>query len=848
MRVLVVLLALSGCCLGQLSVKIPGDIVLGGLFPVHEKGEKSPCGPKVYNRGVQRLEAMLWAVDRINADHHLLPTIRLGVNILDTCSRDTYALNRSLEFIRGSLNNMDVSAFECNDRRPPRIRSNSTGPVFGVVGGSYSSVSLQVANLLRLFHIPQISPASTAKALSDKTRFDYFARTVPPDTFQAIALVDIVKSLNWSYVSTVYSEGSYGEYGIEVFHREAQERNVCIAAAEKVPSAADERVFESILGKLLKKQNAKGVVLFTRAEDARGLLSASKRMQTSLYWIASDGWGKQQKLVESLEEVAEGAITVELQSEHMPGFDEYMMSLTPDNNHRNPWFDEYWQDTFGCVLPQYANAENIDVEICSSDLRLSEKVGYEQESKVQFVVDAVYAFAYALHNLHKDLCRSKDRVCHTMALYDGGDFYRNYLLNVAFTDLANSEVKFDSQGDGLARYDILNYQKLPNTSGYHYKVVGKWFHSLELNIDELVWNRGLDVIPTSACSLPCAVGMIKMQQGDTCCWICDKCEEYEFVYDEFTCRDCGPGRWPYPDKLSCFDLPLQYMRWDSLFAIVPAAISCLGIILTLGVMILFIRNNDTPLVKASGRELSYLLLAGILLCYLNTFALLVKPTTASCILQRFGVGGGFSIIYGALLTKTNRISRIFDSAAKSAKRPDFISPKSQLIITCTFIGVQVLFTAVWLLVETPGTRHYYPDRTQVILKCKIHDSSFLISQVYNMLLITICTVYAVKTRKIPENFNESKFIGFTMYTTCIIWLAFIPIYFGTGNSYEIQVTTLCVAISLSASVALVCLYSPKIYIIVFHPDKNVRKLTMNSATYRKAPTSSTSANHAETFL
>lgn len=64
--------------------------------------------------------------------------------------------------------------------------------------------------------------------------------------------------------------------------------------------------------------------------------------------------------------------------------------------------------------------------------------------------------------------------------------------------------------------------------------------------------------------------------------------------------------------------------------------------------------------------------------------------------------------------------------------------------------------------------------------------SFLFSQLYNMILITICTVYAIKTRKIPENFNESKFIGFTMYTTCIIWLAFIPIYFGTGNSYEVR--------------------------------------------------------------
>ena len=65
-------------------------------------------------------------------------------------------------------------------------------------------------------------------------------------------------------------------------------------------------------------------------------------------------------------------------------------------------------------------------------------------------------------------------------------------------------------------------------------------------------------------------------------------------------------------------------------------------------------------------------------------------------------------------------------------------------------------------------------------------TSLLFTQVYNMILISVCTFYAVKTRKVPENFNEAKFIGFTMYTTCVIWLAFIPIYFGTGNSFEVS--------------------------------------------------------------
>lgn len=178
-------------------------------------------------------------------------------------------------------------------------------------------------------------------------------------------------------------------------------------------------------------------------------------------------------------------------------------------------------------------------------------------------------------------------------------------------------------------------------------------------------------------------------QGDTCCWICDKCEDYEYVHDEFSCQDCGPGRWPYDDKLSCYSLELKYMRWDSAFALVPIAISCLGIILTLMVIGLFIKNNDTPLVRASGRELSYMLLFGIMVCFMNTFVLIARPTTASCTAQRFGVGVGFSIIYSALLTKTNRISRIFDSASRSAQRPGYISPKSQVFITITLIAVQV---------------------------------------------------------------------------------------------------------------------------------------------------------------
>lgn len=187
------------------------------------------------------------------------------------------------------------------------------------------------------------------------------------------------------------------------------------------------------------------------------------------------------------------------------------------------------------------------------------------------------------------------------------------------------------------------------------------------------------------------MGEIKiMQQGDHCCWICNPCKDQEYVIGEFTCKKCPDGWWPHQDnKSGCYQLPEQYMRWDSVFAIVPVSISVLGILLTLFVIWTFVKYMETPIVKASGRELSFILLGGILLSFLMSFILLAKPSLIICSLQRFGVGFGFSIIYGALLTKTNRISRIFESARRSARRPSFISPKSQVIICMIFVSIQV---------------------------------------------------------------------------------------------------------------------------------------------------------------
>ena len=175
--------------------------------------------------------------------------------------------------------------------------------------------------------------------------------------------------------------------------------------------------------------------------------------------------------------------------------------------------------------------------------------------------------------------------------------------------------------------------------------------------------------------------------------------------------------------------PAHAARWSSPLAIAPTIMVHPGILLTLLVVALFVRHVSTPIVKASGRAPSYTLHFVILLYYANTSLLLTKPGAAVCALKRIGVGTGFAIIYSALFTKTNRITRILDSAHRSARRPPLIGPRSTL---ADRHRVAAGWRAAagddrrWRMVEHPGVRSPLTTQQEVIRKCNIRDTSVLL--------------------------------------------------------------------------------------------------------------------------
>ncbi|KAI4531294.1 hypothetical protein MG293_019152 [Ovis ammon polii] len=901
------------------SIRIDGDITLGGLFPVHGRGsEGKACGELKKEKGIHRLEAMLFALDRINNDPDLLPNITLGARILDTCSRDTHALEQSLTFVQ-ALIEKDGTEVRCGSGGPPIITKPER--VVGVIGASGSSVSIMVANILRLFKgqellicnsigakcfakllkqlkatgakkgprvlcsalsqrqgsdgaagpgpremephgavfitdpcslswapqaigvqrlsrrakpIPQISYASTAPDLSDNSRYDFFSRVVPSDTYQAQAMVDIVRALKWNYVSTLASEGSYGESGVEAFMQKSREDGgVCIAQSVKIPREPKPGEFDKIIRRLLETSNARAVIIFANEDDIRRVLEAARKANQTghFFWMGSDSWGSKIAPVLHLEEVAEGAVTILPKRMSVRGFDRYFSSRTLDNNRRNIWFAEFWEDNFHCKLSRHALKKGSHVKKCTNRERIGQDSAYEQEGKVQFVIDAVYAMGHALHAMHRDLCPGRVGLCPRMDPVDGTQLLK-YIRNVNFSGIAGNPVTFNENGDAPGRYDIYQYQ-LRNGSA-EYKVIGSWTDHLHLRIERMLWPGSGQQLPRSVCSLPCQPGERKKTvKGMPCCWHCEPCTGYQYQVDRYTCKTCPYDMRPTENRTGCRPIPIIKLEWGSPWAVLPLFLAVAGIAATLFVVVTFVRYNDTPIVKASGRELSYVLLAGIFLCYATTFLMIAEPDLGTCSLRRVFLGLGMSISYAALLTKTNRIYRIFEQGKRSVSAPRFISPASQLAITFSLISLQLLGICVWFVVDPSHSVVDFQDQRTLdprfargVLKCDISDLSLICLLGYSMLLMVTCTVYAIKTRGVPETFNEAKPIGFTMYTTCIVWLAFIPIFFGTSQSADklyIQTTTLTVSVSLSASVSLGMLYMPKVYIILFHPEQNVPK-------------------------
>jgi hypothetical protein len=544
----------------------PGDIRLVGFFPIHKSGHQglngSPCGEIQKEDGIQPLEAMLFTLDEINSKEDLLPGINLGALAVDSCDNPIHAADTALPLLKGFMRRevgFISEETKCGGNRSDQWDCDDN--IVGVIGPQTSAVSLEIASLGRLFHIPLVSYLSTSVTLCQRDKFPNFFRTVPSDKHQAKVIVELLRQFHWNYASFVHSDSEYGTTGYQLVKQAVEKsKEICLAD----PITIYNRQFEKgdyirVVKTLLYGENSHNkteldhqapvkphvVIVFADRVPAGKLLQAAKDfgVNDQLLWIGSDAWASRESVVEDREEFVEGAIAIQPLRRMLPNYNEYFSNLMSGYNERNPWFQEY--------LEVYHN--------CSNDGKCkdNQKTPFRQPLYIHFVRDAVYAFAHALHNLHVDVCGSfQNRLCPEFKKRVFTDL-RDYLSKVNFQDVEGKTFRFYghndsySQGtsphDGPPRYSVINFAKVPArgnlASSYDWTNVGTYYDGQIKDIDMGFFNSNAPRHSMKDCGRrKCLQHEIKIPEtDDKCCWHCVPCGPFKYRITEYECRQCKMG-------------------------------------------------------------------------------------------------------------------------------------------------------------------------------------------------------------------------------------------------------------------------------------------------------------------
>ncbi|XP_075330480.1 extracellular calcium-sensing receptor-like [Odontesthes bonariensis] len=822
----------SAKCNLQGTARLPafledGDYVIGGVFSIHfnmhtaihnytTMPEPPRCTGSINRRELRFSRAMIFAITEINNSTELLPGIRLGYQIHDSCASVPVAVHVTFQLLNGQ-----DPVFQTGEN------CSRSGMVMGVVGESGSTPSISISRIIGSFNVPQVSHFATCACLSDKQQYPTFFRTIPSDQFQAEALANLVKHFGWTWIGAVRSDSDYGNNGMASFLEAAHREGICVEYSESFfrtnPRSKIKRVAD-----VIRRSTAMVIVAFTASGEMRVLLEELARdPPPPRQWIGSESWVTDQNLLRF--DFCAGAIGFGIQKSVIPGLRDFLLDLSPSEVAASPLLTEFWEDTFNCRLGKSEN-------VCdgTEDIKML-KNPYTETSQFRItnmVYKAVYAIAHAIHNA----------VCQETNLTTRCDKHSRLESKQVLTELKKVnfsqngyDVSFDANGDPVAFYELVNWQK---TEGGVIELVTVGYYDASLPMGQefrinrnLSWMEGGTRVPVSVCTESCPAGTRKvLQKGKPiCCYDCIPCPEGEIsnATDSPDCIPCPREFWPNAKRNVCFPKPVEFLSFDEVLSIILAVFSVGGACLAIITAAVFFRHRTTPIVRANNSELSFLLLFSLTLCFLCSLTFIGTPSDWSCMLRHTAFGITFVLCISCVLGKTIVVLMAFKATLPGSNMMKWFGPPQQRMTVVFFTFIQVLICTVWLVLSPPfAMNNLTTYKEKIILECALGSAiGFWAVLGYIGLLAVFCFVLAVLARKLPDNFNEAKLITFSMLIFCAVWITFIPAYVSSPGKFTVAVEIF--AILASSFGLILCIFAPKCFIILFQPEKNTKKYLMN---------------------
>ncbi|XP_035984800.1 extracellular calcium-sensing receptor-like isoform X2 [Fundulus heteroclitus] len=738
---------------------------------------------------------MLFAIEEINNSTEILPGMSLGYYIYDTCGSIARSVKVALALTNDNNNVSSTSESLC-------VRS---AQVRGIMGETSSSPSTAIATVIGPFNIPMISHFATCACLSDKTKYPSFLRTVPSDYFQSRALAHLVKYFGWNWVGAVRTNDDYGNNGMATFTETAEQLGICLEYSVSFFRTDPLDKIQKII-EIMKSSTSKVIIAFLSHMDMDVLIhELSNHNLTGYQWVGSESWISDSQIAAmDKNHILDGALGLSIPKAQVSGLREFMFDVKPLNSSNSELFTEFWEAMFNCKFKESKSDELPSKCTGNEDLTIVENSFTDMSLMPIFnnVYKGVYALAHSLHEL-----LSCNTTCNNNVQLDPYMILQ-HIRKINFKTKEGDDIYFNENGDPAATYEIINWQ--PGESNIvNFVTVGLYDATLpagkKLNLTNksLIWAQNSLKVPESVCSETCPPGTRKvLQKGKPiCCHDCVKCAEGEISNstDSITCERCPLETWSNEERDACIKKEPVFLSYGEIMGALLTAASLFGTCLTSIVAVIFFRYRNTPLVKANNSELSFLLLFSLTLCFL-------------CSLTFIG--------------KTIVVLMAFKATLPGRNVMKWFGPTQQRLSVLTFTVIQVTICILWLTISPPFPfRNFKEMKDKIILECALGSPVGFWSVLgYIGLLAVLCFTLAFLARKLPDNFNEAKFITFSMLIFCAVWITFIPAYVSSPGKLSVAVEIF--AILASTFGLLICIFFPKCYVMLLKPEKNTKKNLM----------------------